>query len=347
MVNTCRAALLALLSLLLVTACTRHNRAAVSLYEAGDYAGAARAADDGLGRHPRDEGLWQMRIRAALALGDGEGVATAYRAYRETRSSDDRALLRDLVVATLRQALASPAAKIRIAAIESVAEAELQVLAEQVAERMGDTDDRVAAAAAVAVLRGFPQAPQVAADMLRSDDAEARRIAVEGIGKKVGALALVDLRRAAEDRDARVRRAALRWIGQLKDSESVEVVSERLRKDPDESVRGAAALALARIGQGDLLAYAQQALGDPAATVKLGAIELAIAARRPELLAALVEDADPMIAAEASFSAGRGELAAKAVERASASTTWTVRAGAVNIAARALGKAAAIPLAKK
>src|SRR5439155_15463544 len=149
------------------------------------------------------------------------------------------------------QALGSPSVKLKIAAIEAVEAAELQPLAEQVARRMTDEDDRVAAAAAIAVLRGFPQAPQVATDILRSEDAEARRIAVEGIGKKVGKLALADLEKAGTDPDARVRRAALRWLGQLKDGGAVELLTRHLR-DPDEAVRAAAASSLARIGAGHL-----------------------------------------------------------------------------------------------
>jgi hypothetical protein len=44
-----------------------HERIHVIPYTAG----AAKAADEGLANHPDDDGLWQMRIRAALALGDG------------------------------------------------------------------------------------------------------------------------------------------------------------------------------------------------------------------------------------------------------------------------------------
>jgi len=94
--------------------CAAHARPAVALYESGDYAGAARAADRALAAHPGDEALWQMRIRAALALGDGDGVARTYAAYRAQIGQDDRALLRDLAIATLGQALASPSVKLKV-----------------------------------------------------------------------------------------------------------------------------------------------------------------------------------------------------------------------------------------
>ena len=323
---------------ILLTACASHNGRAVSLYESGDYAGAAHAADEGLKAHPGDDGLWQMRIRAALALGDADAVTHAYADYAKQRDGDDRDLLRDLAIATLGQALASPSAKLKIVAIEAVEAAELQSLADQVGERMGDDDDRVAATAAVAVLHGFPQAPQVASQMLHSENAEARRIAIDGIGKKVGALAAVDLAKALGDSDPRVRRAAARWVGQLKIKDAADVLARRLRSDPDEAVRAAAATALARLATGDLAADAKQALADKALAVRLAAIDLVVAAKQTQLLAGLAEDPDPMLATEAAIALKRSDLAARALARAAASDSWTTRAGAANTAIRALGE---------
>jgi len=332
---------------ILAQGCANRAKQSVSLYEAGDYAGAARSADEGLASHPNDNGLWQMRVRAALALGDADGVARSYGTYRGHRDDDDADLLRDLAIATLGQALASPSVKLKIAAIEAVATAELQVLADQVAERMGDDDDRVAAAAAVAVLRGYPQAPQVASQMLRSEDPEARRMAIEGIGKKIGALAVIDLQKlAGNDPDPRVRRAAIRWLGQIKDKEAVDLLVRQMRHT-DESVRAAAATALARIGIGDLAGFAQKALADRALAVRLAGIELLVAAKRTDELVKLAEDADPMVAAEAAFAVKRSDLAAKALERAASAEGWSIRAGAANMAVRAIGKSAALVLARR
>jgi HEAT repeat protein len=333
-------------SLLLVAACANRAKQSIALYEAGDYKGAASAADTGLADHPKDEGLWQMRIRAALALGDGEAIARSYTTYRASRDDDDADLLRDLAIATLGQALASPSAKLKITAIEAVAAAELHVLADQVAERMEDQDDRVVASAAVAILRGFPQAPQALAEMLRSEDPEARRIAVEGVGKKVGKLAAADLHEAANDSDPRVRRAAIKWLGVLKDKEAVELLERQLRHT-DESVRAAAVSALARIGAGDLAALAQKALADKALAVRLAAIELLVAGKQINVLAQLANDPDPMIASEAAIAAHDPQLAATALERAVTAERWTIRAGAANIAVRAVGKEAAQAIARR
>lgn len=321
---------------LLLASCGR-NKQSISRYEAGDYAGAARAADEGLASHPGDDGLWQMRVRAALALGDGEGVATAYGGYRDHRDDEDAALLRDLATATLGQALASPSAKLKIIAIEAVAAAELHDLADQVGERLGDDDDRVAATAAAAVLRGFEQAPKVASNMLDSEDPEARRIAVEGVGKKIGKLARPDLvRLAGTDPDPRVRRAAIRWLGQLKDVESVELLVRQLRH-ADDGVRAAAATALAQIGRGDLGKLGEQAVKDRSLGVRLAGLELVVAANRTDLLLALAEDPQPIFAAEAALAARRTDLAVKALERARGAEDWTLRSAALNLAVRAYG----------
>lgn len=335
---------------LVLLGCGGHAQRAVALYETGDYAGAARAADAELAAHPGDEALWQMRVRAALAQGDGPGVAKAYAAYRaRLDGEDDRELLRALVIATLGQALASPQPRLRVAAIQAVEAAELEPLAEQVAQRLRDDDDRVVAAAAIAVLHADPTAPRAAGDMLRSEDAEARRIAVDGIGRKVGKLAIADLEAAAGDPDPRVRRTALRWIGQLKDDGALELLTGRLH-DADEAVRAAAASALARIGApgaGNLAELARVALADPALAVRLAGIELLVAAHARAELAGLAGDPDPMVAAEAAIAAGGGTPAARAaIARAAEAAAWHVRAAAANLAVRALGKDAAVALAR-
>ena len=337
------------LSVVALAACASHAQHAIALYESGDYPGAARAADSGLAAHPDDESLWQTRVRAALAQGDGPGVATAYAAYRARLGDDDTALVRDLAVATLGQALTSPSAKLKVAAIEAIAAAELEPLADQVAARLRDDDDRVVAAAASAVLSAEPSAPRAAGDMLRSEEPEARRIALDGIARKLGRHTLGDLEPAVTDPDPRVRRTAVYWLGELKDTDAVGPLTARLR-DRDEAVRAAAAAALARIGAGDLLALGKQALRDGSLGVRLAGIALLVAAHRPEAtaeLTALIDDADPVIATEAAIAAGGGERAARALERCATADAWTIRAGAANLATRAIGAPGALALARR
>jgi HEAT repeat protein len=331
-----------------LSACAGRAKHSVTLYEAGDYAGASRAADEGLTQHPDDDGLWAMKVRAALALGDADGVASAYAAYVEHRGGDDKELLRDLAGATLAQGLASPSAKLKITAIDAISDLELYGLADQVFMQLNDEDDRVAASAAVAVLHGYAQAPQVADEMLKSENPEARRIAVAGIGKKIGKLAASDIEKAANDPDAQVRRAALAALGQMKDADAVEVCTRRL-KDPDDSVRAAAATALARIGIGNLEELGKRALADKALAVRLAGIELLAAAHRDDELAALADDADPLVGITAAIAVKKSHpgLAAKPLERALTAQEWTVRAGAANLAVSAVGREAGLAYAQR
>jgi HEAT repeat protein len=337
-----------LVAVVSLCACASRAKRSVTLYDAGDYAGAARAADEGLAQHPNDDALWAMRIRAALALGDSDGVAKAYDAYVGQRGDDDKELLRDLATATLGQALASPSAHLKIAAIAAVEELELHALTDEVFAKLADEDDRVAASAAVAVLNGHPEAPQIADEMLKSENAEARRIAVDGIGKKVGKLAVADLEKAADDHDARVRRAAIHWLGMIKDTDAVEVLTRRMH-DPDDAVRAGAATALAQIAIGNLEAFGKQALNDHALAVRLAGIELLVAAHRDDELVALTDDPDPIVGIQAAIVVKKTHpaLALKAVERAITAESWTTRAGAANLLVQAIGKEAALPIARK
>jgi len=327
--------------------CGGHNKAAVQLYERGDYAGAARAADTGLADHPDDPGLWQMKIRAALAQGDGEAIARAYASYaKATEGELDKDLLRDVSNATLGQALASPSAKLKIVAINAVYELEIHTLADQVAERMEDDNDRVAASAAAAVLRGFPDAVRVIDQMLHSDDPEARAIAINVLGKKVGKNALVELTKAADDPDPRVKRVALRWLGQLKDPEAYELCVKRM-KDPDDGVRAAAATALARIGNGNLADHGKRALADRAIAVRLAGIDLLVAAKATAELQKLVDDKDVMVALTAAIELSDRAGGRTVLERAVTAEAWTQRAGALNLAARAVDQATAKAIAQQ
>jgi len=345
MFRSLRPALFLALALTLAfgTGCAGRARESLSLYEAGDYAGAARSADQGLAQHPNDEDLWGMRIRAALAQGDAPAIATAWQSYTATREGEsDKALARELAIATLSQALASPSVKMKIVAIQAIEAAEIQALADRVAERMEDDDDRVVAAAAIAIIHGgYQQAAGAAQSLLASDNAEARAIVIEGIGRKVGALALDDIEKAASDPDARVRRVAIRFLGSLRDANAVALLTRRM-KDPDESVRAAAASALARIGAGDLVAAGKQALADHSLAMRLAGIELYVAAKQTDALLPLAEsDPDATLAVEAAIAVRRPELATRALDRAAADERFTIRRGAANLAVRAVGKEAA------
>ena len=209
------------MSLYLLGCASGATKQSVSLYESGDYRGARAAAERGLATAPDDEDASRMHVRAQLALGDGAEVARSYHRHKLARAgNDDAALVLELAEATLGQGLRSPSTALRLASIRAVEESELRGLADAVAERMTDPDDRVVATAAAAVLRGYPDAVEALDDMLRSEDEEARRIALDGLGRKVAKHARAELTAGAADPDPSVRRTALRHLASLRDPSS-------------------------------------------------------------------------------------------------------------------------------
>jgi HEAT repeat protein len=355
---------LAIVSIVFVVACADYAKPSVGLYESGDFAGAARAADEGLAAHPDDGALWAMRVRSALALGDAAGVAKAYASYASERHGDDLELVRGLALATLGQAMASPSAKLKVAAIETIEHLELQPLADAVTRALTDGDDRVAAAASIALLHSDIRAPQIADAMLKSEDPEARRIAVAGVARKAGAIADAVIEEAAGDPDPRVRRAACSALGTLGDTNALGTLTQHLR-DPDEGVRAAAAGARAPHRPAAHAPLAKQALADAALAVRVAGVDLLGAAGQREALVALTSDADPVVALQAVIAieqlgapvherhgkrvrehvAPHTGLGAAVVQRALASPRWEVRAGAANLLDQVVDKASAVTFA--
>lgn len=333
--------------LLFAAACGSHAKQSITLYEKGDYAASLRAADEGLTAYPDDSALWGMRVRAALALGDSAGVGKAYGDYVAKHGGDDHELLRDLAEATLWQALGAPSAKLKIRAIQAVEELEISSLEEDVAKQLGADDDRVQATAAVAVLHGYKQALEVADAMLHSENAEARRIALEGVAKKIKKLAIVDIENAANDSDARVRAIAVKWLGTYKDKDAVEVCTKRLH-DRDEGVRAAAVVALAEIGVGDTAAAAKVALADRQLAVRLAGVHALALLRDQAKLATLAADPDRLVALAAAIEikTAHPDLVQTAVQRALLADDPAIRAGALNQLSQAVDKDAAIAAAK-
>jgi len=319
---------------------------AQSLLDQGDYRGAATAADEELGKTPGDAQLTRIRIRAALGMGDAKDAVARYKTWRAGRTEEDLAALRTMAMTTLWQGLTSPSAQVQVQAIQAIERLEIESFARDVGERMGDDDDVVAAAASIAVLRAFPQAPDVATEMLKSDDPQARAIAVEGIGRKVGKHAAEDLRFAAVDVDPRVRAAAAMAIAALADPRDTERLQE-LATDKSPDVRAVALRALARGNRGDQGAVAEAALKDAALGVRLAAVDLLVASRGRPAARPLLTHEDAMVAAYAARALKEPNAGMAAVDRALASEDWTIRAGAVNLLEVALGRDAALSRADK
>jgi HEAT repeat protein len=329
-------------------------RQSVSYYESGDLKNSQRAADQAIVHDQSDQQAWRMKLRAQLALGDEAAMLTTYTQYLAHRDGHDTELMRELALVTIGQGLRSQDPDVKIASIAAVEEAEIESLAEQLGNAINDEDPRVAVTAAVAVINSHPFAAKVAQDSLKSGNAAARRIAVNGIGKKVGVDAIVDIEAVAEDRDAGVRRAAVRWLGQFGNPAALRTVLKRLQ-DSDDGVRGAAAKAVIKLAaklpaseqQTDSLNLAKLAkslLAIDGMATKLGALEMASFVKDYALLRATAQTSDATVALDAAIalpapkSTEDQALLVAAFQRAKTDEKYAVRAGAVNVASSALSE---------
>jgi HEAT repeat protein len=331
-------------------------RQSVGYYEAGDYQKSRLSAEQGIADDSRDVDAWRMKLRALLALGHQSDLQREYTQYVSVMGRHDNDLLAELARTTLAQGLTAIDPLVKMAAIAGVEQAEIESLSGAVGDAMNDEDPRVAMTAAVAVINSFPFAAKLAQEGLSSSNPVARRIAVNGIGKKVGAEAMEDLVTASTDEDAGVRRAAVRWLGHFGRSDALRALLKRVA-DVDDGVRAAAARSVASIAQ--KLAAPQRdalALGNVARSLfavdglatKLGAVELARAAAQDGVLRSFATspDCDPSVsvAAAIAMKAKDSVLINATWQRASVSDNPSTRAGAVNVADAALGLAAAKPV---
>lgn len=329
----------ALLPLLAFAACaggSTEGRRAEALLDRGDYAGARRAAEDGLGRAPRDRLLWQVRMRAMLGAGDARGAVELYASWRDLRGSDDPAALRALARTTLWQALRGRSPALQVAAIQAVERIEIEDLAIEVAQLVPSDDDQVAAAAAAALLSAHPDAPRVVVDLLGSSDPVARALAVDGIGRKAGVHARADLVPMLADRDPRVRRAAVIAVGRFAEDGDLDRLAGLATGDPDGSVRVQALRVLAARDASARIELARKAAADPFLGARLAAVDLLARAGGATALALLADlagsdDLSLALAAEAArMRAGLvPDSRGSALERALAHGRWTTRVAAL------------------
>lgn len=277
-------------------------------------------------------------MRDALGAGDARKAVELYESWRAQNGEDDPAALRLLARTTLWQALRAQASAIQTAAIQAIERLEIEELAPDVAELVAADDDKVAAAAAAALLTAHPQAPRVIVDLLRSEDPEARAIAVDGIGRKAGEHARGDLVPMLSDPDPRVRREAIGAVARFADGSELERLVAMARGDKDGSVRARALRGIASRRAGGHVDLARQAAADRFLGARFAAVDLLARDGSPEALAALDQLAAgkdlpiALAAAAARLHAGDDPAAAAVFDRALAATDWTARAAALNSA---------------
>jgi HEAT repeat protein len=273
-----------------------------------------------------------------------------YGEWKTLRGTHDRTSLKAMAMATLWQGLQTPSAKVKISAIQTAEQLDLSPLAEPVAEKMGDDNAAVAAAAAVALLRSHPDAPYVATEALSSDDPRARAIAVEGIARKIGQDARADLVPLLKDPDPQVRRATVRAVWKMATRDDIELISKLARRDDHGSVRAAALGVLANKDFPGVAAVARAAIRDSYLGARLAALRLLD--RRGGKSAAddfivLATGDDLFLALRAAVALakrGDAERTLRIARRALASKQWTVRAAALNAIAEVADKKTALPL---
>ena len=170
----------------------------------GSYAQAEASAEKAMVQHPDHPVLWRVRIQAVHGQGQARRAVDLYRQWHGARGAHDRKVLERLALTTLWQGLRVPSTQVRTRTIQAVERQEVEQLADDVDRRMTDDSDPVAAAASVALLRSRPGAPRIVSQLLASESAQARAIAVEGIGRKIGKRARDDLLFALGDSAPRV-----------------------------------------------------------------------------------------------------------------------------------------------
>jgi len=321
-------------------------RHAQALLDHGDYEGAERAAERELEKAPKDPALWRIRIQAPMERGDGARAVEHYMRWHRIRRHYDNHAMRALAVAALRQGLGDASPKVRAQAVGAATRLRVASLRDEVEGLIRDPDERVAAAAAVALISKSSKARERAAALLGSKDEGVRARVITGIGREVEARS--DLLRALADPSPLVRRAAVAALGARKRGlESMKLV-EIARKDADGTVRAEALAALAH----KKCKCAMDAVGPALADDYLGArlASLTILARQGGVgrarLAGLASSDDLYIALRAAVLLGKagGDPPTDNLERSLRSTKWGVRAAALNALAEIVSEQRALEL---
>ncbi len=342
-----------ILAALLVAGCggpPDSARRAQRLLNAGEYEEAEKLADQELARFPKQPLLWRVKIQAAIGRRDAGRAVKIYYEWKQLRGDHDRTAIKAMALSTLWQGLYTPSAKVKIAAIQAAERLDLAPLADSVSERLGDDDPAVAAAAAIAILRWHPDAPYVATQSLSSDDPRARAIAVEGIARKVGVHARLDLIPLFRDPDAKVRRALVRAVWKFATADDIDQVKTIASADENGSVRAAALRALAQKDFAGAVDLGRAALRDDFLGARLAGLHLIDKrggdAANDDLTVVAAGD-DLFLALRAAVALNRRGHEGRTVaiaKRAVKADSWSVRSAAMNAIAEVASKQQALPM---
>lgn len=268
-------------------------------------------------------GLDDAPPRYAGSRGDTQARVTAMRARVARGQRVPAKDAREIALATLWAALEAPDPAARQAAVEVIERAEIEPLAQAVSKRLGDDDEHVQLAAAIALLRAHPDASAIVLGALEAPEPSLRVAAVRALARKLKRDAAGTITPLAKDADAGVRASVLAG---LVGRDAVEPARAALADD-DGGVRAAAVRAL---GDPDA---ALKLLEDPYLGARLAALEVVADHGAEESLEAPVVTKDPYLALRAGvILARRGETApgARAIDVAGRAADWPLRAAALN-----------------
>lgn len=318
----------------------------------GDYEAASAAADRSIEKHPKDPTSWRVRIRSAMAQGELALAAQHYQEWKTLRGDHDRTTYRLMAVSTLWQGMQVPAPEIKARTIGLVARHNVEKLASEVRDALGDDSDLVAASAAVALMRSHPAAPHLATELLQSGSAKVRALVVTGIGKKIGRKALGDLVPALTDADPIVRRAAVSAIASWKHKKDSARLMAMAKSDSDGQVRSRALRGLLAKGGDGVVALAQASLDDAYPGAQLAGLALLEKFSEPDAVARareLVASKNVGLAMRSAVILHKHEGTPQnaVIANAFASADWASRSAAMNTAAEVMSDVDAMAIAKR
>ncbi len=318
----------------------------------GDYVAATAAAERSIAKHPKDPTSWRVRIRSAMAQGKLELAASHYQEWKTLRGSHDRTTYRIMATATLWQGLRVPSPEVNARAITIIAKREVEKLATDVRDALGNDNDLVAATAAIALMRSHPAAPDLASELLVTATPRIRALLIAGIAKKVGRVALGDIAPLLRDPDSIVRRAAVSAIAKWKNAKDSPRLIALATSDSDAQVRSRALRGLLAKGGDGVVALAQTSLTDEYPGARLAAFALLERYAKEEALAKaghLAKGEDTALAMRSAVMLHEvdGTSQAPVILRVFASADWANRAAALNTAAQVMNEDEAMSLATK
>ncbi|MCG8421512.1 MAG: HEAT repeat domain-containing protein [Proteobacteria bacterium] len=338
--------------LLCVLACagaTPQHVQVQNLFDRGDYRAAERAADHALARQPGDAALWRLKIIATLRTGDSARAVALYMKWHRLRRHYDGEALRAMAVSTLWRGLGDGSPGVRARAVRLSGRLGAGELSNAVRARLRDSSDRVAAAAAFALVTRHADAKTRALELLSSADSGARVDAIRALGRIGSADIWRHVEALSNDADPRVRRAAVMVLRQHRVPGRLSRLVHIARADSHGSVRTAALRALIGVERAIALSSGRRATADPYMGARLAGV--ALVAHWPDEhrseLAGLAASSDPYVALHAAVALRKagGDAPVQAVQLALGQRSWTVRVTAVNLLAELLPRQTALSFA--